>query len=127
MKVKDAVYQACEQLGTRTSTTELWKLACVIAGETLNRNSVYQYRCVYRKENRIKVDCRTYKGQPRRNMLNDDLATLQQVKRIKHLLGLRRVLPESIINLLGEGKDGFHSIDQLRNAVEELIALRQAA
>lgn len=128
MKVKDAVYQACEQVGTRTSLVELWKAASLIAGETLNRSSVQQYRHNYRKEKRIKNDdCRTYKGQPRRNMLNDNLATLQQVKRIKHVLGLRRVLPHSLLNLLGEGKDAFHSIDQLRNAVEELIALRQEA
>jgi len=60
-------------------------------------------------------------------MLNDDRATLAQVKRIKHLLGLRRVLPESIINLLGNGPEMFHSIEQLRNAVNDLIELRNAA
>ncbi len=127
MTVKDAVYQACEQLGVRTSRKELWKAASLIAGETLNILSVGVYRNHYKKDNKIKVDCRTYKGQPRRNMLNDDRATLPQVKRIKHLLGLRRVLPESIINLLGNGPDAFHSIEQLRNAVNDLIELRNAA
>lgn len=128
MTVKEAVYQACDEIGTRSSLKELWSRASLIAGETLNRNSVQQYRYWYRKEKRIKnVDCRTYKGQPRRNMLNDNVATLGQVKRIKHVLGLKRVLPESLLNLLGDGKDSFHSVEQLRNAIEELIELRNVA
>jgi len=126
--VQSAVYQACDELGVRTSLRELWHQSCIIAGKPLNRLTVGVYRNAYKKAKKIKnVDCRTYRGQPRRNMLNDGMATLGQVKRIKHVLGLKRVLPESILNLLGDGKDQFHSIEQLRNAVSELIELRKVA
>ena len=123
MTIREAVFQACDELGTRTSTNELYHRAAIIYGATFAKASAAIYRCHYRKAKRIKGDNRTYKGQPRRNMLNDNTATLAQVKRIKHILSLRRVLPESILNLLGD----FHSVEQLRNAVNDLIELRNAA
>jgi len=128
MNIRQAVYQACEELGQRTSIDELHRRAMLLYGYTFPRGTAQVYRSTYRKVKKIKnVDCRTYDGQPRRNMLNDDVATLPQVKRIKHVLGLKRVLPESLLNLLGDGKDSFHSVQQLRNAVNDLIELRAAA
>ena len=127
MNVREAVFQVCDELGTRTSVEEIYRKAMLLCGYKMAKGTVQIYRCHYRKEKRIDTDCRTYRSQPRRNMLNDNLATLPQVKRIKHVLGLKRVFPESLLNLLGTGKDSFHSVEQLRNAVNDLIELRAAA
>lgn len=127
MSIRAAVYQACEELNVRTSLNELVKKASIIYGKSLNRGTVQVYRSDYRRLHKIKVDCRTYKGQPRRNMLHDERHTLSQVKRLHHYFKLKRPTITHFKALIGDGKERFHSVDQLINAVNDLIVLRAAA
>jgi len=58
------------------------------------------------------VDCRTYNGQPRRNMFDDSKLHIS-------VLGKLQTLLEGInANEWMEALKGFHSIDQLRNAIQ---------
>ena len=127
MTIREAVYQACEELDVHSSMNELVKAASIIYGHPLNKGTVQIYRCNYRKANKLNVDCRTYKGQPRRNMLNDERHTLDQVKRLHHYFGLKRPTIASFKNLIGDGREQFHSVVQLVNAIDDLVAFRAVA
>jgi hypothetical protein len=125
----DAVFQACRELDVRTSVATLQARAEYLYGDSIHYNAVVSYRSRYRKKYKVKSDCRMLgrKGQWRRDMQNDHVATLAQVKRLNHYFGLKRPQIQSLLNLLGDGTERFHSVEQLTNAVGELVGLRQAA
>jgi len=60
-------------------------------------------------------------------MRNDHTASLKQVKRLNHYFKLKRPTIMSFINLMGDGSDMFHSVEQVKNAVAELVELKQVA
>lgn len=125
----EAVFQACEELDVRTSGKTLQARAGAIYGDSIHYCTVIAYRSKYRKQYKIKADCRHYgqKGQWRRDMHNDHMATLPQVKRLNHYFTLKRPQVQALINLIGNDKDKFHSVEQLVNAVSELAELRKVA
>lgn len=125
----DAVCQACRELDVRTSVPTLQARAESLYGGSIHYCTVVQYRCLYKKKHKVKSDCRMLgrRGQWRRDMHNDHLATLAQVKRLNHYFGLKRPQIQSFLNLLGDGSEKFHSVEQLTNAVQELVGLRVAA
>jgi len=67
------------------------------------------------------------KGQWRRDMQNDHTASLKQVKRLSHYLKLKRHTVTSLLVLMGEGTEMFHSVEQVKNAMSELVDLQKAA
>ena len=125
MMSKAAIIQAIEELGTKTSVPVLKSRAEVIAGTYVSYVYVVKVRGDYRRENGDSGDNRTYKGQPRRNMLNDHTANLHQIKRIATFCNKGRPTPESIASLLGVGTpNAFHSVEQLSNAVSDMANLQ---
>ena len=129
MTQTEAVFQACEELDVLTSVPTLQNRAEAIYGGDINYTAVVNYRTKYKKTLKIKSDCRMNgkKGQWRRDMRNDHTASLKQVKRLNHYFKLKRPTIMSFINLMGDGSDMFHSVEQVKNAVAELVELKQVA
>jgi hypothetical protein len=129
MTQREAVWAACEELDVRTSLNTLQGRAQQLYGGEIHVSACCTYRGEYRKANKLKVDCRTYgkRGQSRRDMQNDHTASLKQVKRLNYFSKLKRPSMTSLLNLLGEGGDMFHSVEQMRNAIADYQELKQAA
>lgn len=129
MTQREAVWAACDELDVRTSLNTLQGRAQQLYGGEIHLSACCTYRGEYRKANKLKVDCRTYgsKGQSRRDMLNDHAASLKQVKRFNHYFGLKRPTIQSFLNLMGQGSERFHSVEQIVNAVAELVELKKVA
>lgn len=106
----EAVAAACRELGVRTSIKVLVRRASQLYGSPVGYNST----CTYRKtfcvaEGFTKPDCRSYKGQPRRNMLDDSQVSWQGIKLIRDLCNKLHVSGKG----LAEKLQSFHSLDQL--------------
>lgn len=129
MTVKDAVSAAIEIIGDQTSIKTLLKEALrFYYWPSFTESACCRARQQWRKENGMKTDCRTYKGQPRRDMLNDGRIDLDDVRRLQ-IFFKKRSSPGLIDDLLslfgqGKGKGAFHSIPQFCNAVKELSELQ---
>lgn len=119
-----AVVNALDILGDRTSLAELCKVASREYGGRISASAASKARAKWRLENNVENhDCRTYEGQPRRNMLNDAKVELPQVRRIRKFVDQGGNL-SVLATLINEGGGCFHSVDQLRFAVKEFIELQ---
>jgi len=129
MTQREAVFQACEDLDVRSSVPTLLNAAERIYGGDITYQAAVSYRCEYRKLHGIKTDCRKNgkKGQWRRDMKNDHTASLKQVKRLHHFLKLKRPSVSSLVALMGDGSEMFHSVEQIKNAIAEFNELRKVA
>jgi hypothetical protein len=149
MSKKLAVEMAIEQLGLQTSLNVLCALATTIWMQPHNNRFGFKGRkgsvpqsedvitptvaCIYRKAvARAKkaeiLDCRTYEGQPRRNMLNDERTDLPQIKRLRTFLSQHgKSALADLRRLIGDGLHRFHSLEQLENAASELEELQLVA
>jgi hypothetical protein len=126
MTQREAVYAAIEEIGDRTKMEVLLNRASMLYGSAISYTACCSYRSQWRKENEIEgADCRTYEGQPRRNMRNDHAVSLQQVKRLATFLGKCPAL--ALKQLIGDGAHAFHSCEQLRNALDEVAFIKAAA
>lgn len=75
------------------------------------------YRWKLKNEKGCTIDCRTYEGQPRRNMLDDAKVHIS-------ILGDLQVWLEGVdLTKLLPTLDRFHSIDQLKKAIEHIEQL----
>jgi hypothetical protein len=126
-----AVHKACEELGIRTSRAVLAKRATLHYGGEVTERTAGLFRKDYCRHHKIpEVDCRTYgkQGQFRRNMLDDTQVDLGQVQRINNFL---KCLKNSkyglgvLKSLIGPGKGQFHSIDQMKYAINNWEELQQ--
>lgn len=115
----EAVHEACDKLGVRTSIDTLQAAAQEIYGGKIGRQTIYIERIKYRATKKTKIDCRTYNGQPRRNMLNDTFFTQSQLHRLVAFIGKGRSRPSDLLRLIApKDPTAFHSIEHLTNAVE---------
>lgn len=115
---KEAICKACDEVGGKTSLKELSVVATKFYGATIDLNTICAFRKHWQRKNNKESDCRTYKGQPRRNMLNDNRISKQQAGRLGTLSpgDLAKML-----KLIGDGRGKFHSIPQLANAIRKRI------
>ncbi len=127
MTQREATFQALNELGVRTSLQTLAKRASIIYGSNVYLQACCNFRSQYCKRNNIATDCRTYAGQPRRNMLKDEQTSLQQVKRLNNFFRVTKSRPTQLRDLIGNGEHRFHSLEQLTYALTELEQLQQAA
>jgi hypothetical protein len=129
MTQREAVFQACADLDVRSSVATLLNASERLYGGDITYQAAVSFRCEYRKLHGIKTDCRKNgkKGQWRRDMKNDHTASLKQVKRFNHYFKLKRPSITSFLNLMGSGSEMFHSVEQVINAVADLVELRKAA
>lgn len=116
--IKEAVYYVCgeTQTGWQSSTEELVKEANKVCFRFVEKGSALIYRMQWRKDNNITADCRTYQGQPRRNMLNDKKIHISVLGKLQKVLENGQ---NAFVELLNE----FHSIDQLKNAITHVQQL----
>lgn len=125
---QQAVFDAIEELGHQSSLDELCRRASINYGRRITENSVSTFRSHWRGQNNVWGDCRTNKGQPRRNMLNDEACSIHQVKRLRAFFVGRRANTEvnRLLTLLGDGPQRFHSVEQLQHALSTLAELQLA-
>ena len=115
----DAVYKACDEIGGKTSLKDLQKLAEKNYGAPIRNNAIIGVaRKQWQKKNNKEADCRTYKVQPRRNMLNDNKVSKKQKERLGTLSPQELA---KLLKLIGTSRDKFHSIPQLTNAIRKEI------
>jgi len=107
MTQREAIFKACEELNVRSSLPEVSAAASRHYGSFVHPNTCCKFRQEYRKKKKLKVDCRTYSGQPRRNMLNDKECTLPQLERLNLFFRRTKVAPAQLYAVIGEGKDKF--------------------
>lgn len=106
--VGKSVGTALDVLGDQCDIKHVLILAnwLLIPGYETCKGTVYIERLKWRKSKAIKRDCRTYKGQQRRDMVRDnyplELAPTDVLFFIKHGTALSRIIGKA------------HSIDQLR-------------
>lgn len=127
MTQREAVFQALVAIGPRTSLAVLAKRASLLYGSGIYEQAACKFRVEWCKKNKIVVDCRTYQGQPRRDMLKDDEVSLPQVRRLNLYFRNTRTSTKQLRELIGSGPTRFHSIEQLAYAVTELEQLQAAA
>lgn len=75
----------------------------------------------WREQQNINRDCRTYEGQPRRDMQNDSSFTNKGWKLLTEVVA--KVGADKVAKLLNE----FHSIDQLRELTDDIATIKKAA
>lgn len=114
----DAVCKACDEIGGKTSLKELGVIAAKYYGATIDIHTVCIYRKYWQRKNKKESDCRTYVGQPRRNMLNDNKISKKQRERLGTLTPQELA---KLLKLIGTKRDKFHSIPQLTNAIRKEI------
>ena len=119
---KEAVFSVCAELGDRTSGVELTEEARRHFDGFISYYSAIGYRLAWRKQNGIRHDARTQRDIPRRNMIRDDRWThtaWKSMLKAAHGHVKSADVLEWVTELCGE----FHSIDQLREMVSELLAV----
>lgn len=122
MTQRDAVWAACEELGVNTDLKVLQGRASHIYGRCIHVSQCSTYRGQYCVRNKIaKPDCRTYRGQPRRDMRNDEVFTAKQLRLVR---GLTNYEHNKIAILVNQGQ--FHSMSQFVNLLNAM-AVKQAA
>lgn len=125
MTQKAAVFQACDELGGRCKVSILLGRAEQIYGGTISYTSSVHFRSLWRLENDQYIDCRTYAGQPRRNMLNDQELTPQQQQRLKNIDSVTIAALKRLV--LGNGTHRFHSVEQLLHGLTQHSQAMKAA
>lgn len=83
------------------------------------KTACYSGRAAFRKANGLKADCRTYEGQPRRDMRNDSKLSLYKMGKVRNFVN--KIGSDEIATFLGY----FHSIDQAKLAVTTAKAMNQ--
>lgn len=68
MTFKEAVYEILDKHGDQMGVEHLQKLVYAKCKEWPCLGTVYLYRRTWREEEGVETDCRTYEGQPERNM-----------------------------------------------------------
>lgn len=119
--VRQALKTLADQTSLRTLVSEAFKYYTGEVEYQWHTAVACTVRNKWRKEQKISRDCRTYEGQPRRNMLNDDNYTKRGWKLLTEVVN--KVGLDKVGQLLGE----FHSIDQLRELTTDIAAIKKAA
>lgn len=130
MSQREAVFEACEQLGHKSKAAVVQQKAEWLYGGDIAINHIYKFRKQWQATKGLPpADCRTYEGQPRRDQRRDDVITTTQLKRIKSFLNEFRTAAQGIkvFNTLVGKTDRFHSLEQVEMAFNELTGLQLAA
>jgi hypothetical protein len=125
MKLKQAIFVALGELGDRTSLIHLQKRVEELAGKLPEYKYTARTRRLWRKDiaGGLKTDARTHADIPRRNMLNDQLVKPEHVASIFDFFTKTGTSPERLLELINDKDVKFHSLDQLVNAIEEMLEL----
>jgi hypothetical protein len=125
MKLKEAIFVALGELGDRTSLKHLQKRVEELADKLPTYEYAKRMRRLWRKDiaGGLKTDARTHADIPRRNMLNDQLVTSKHVASIFEFFTKTGTSPERLLELINDKDVKFHSLDQLVNAIEEMLEL----
>jgi len=115
MTQREAVYSAVEQLGDQTSLNVLAELASKIYGGPIGISACSTFRGEWRLANGSDTDCRTYDGQPERNMLKGQVKS-QQGRALAAFVKRTNVPLNQLEKLL----DAFSGLDQLRQTSKQL-------
>lgn len=115
MTQREAVYEAVEQIGDQTSLSVLADLASDIYGGPIGLSACSTYRGEWRDANGSDTDCRTYGGQPERNMLKGQIKS-QQGRALVSFIKRTNVPLNQLEKLL----DAFSGLDQLRQTSKQL-------
>ena len=128
---REAIFAALKDLGYRSSLQDLARhadarsnkpypisvaTACTVRKQWLIENNIPLTR---------KTDCRTYEGQPRRNMLNDHAISPKAFKLLTCFAKGRN--GSANLDFLTDLCEECHSIDQLKEMVSELASVKKNA
>lgn len=122
--IRKSVFEALDQIGDGTDRAVLVRQSSIIHGRPLNGGTVWQYRTEWRKQHGSNRDNRTYEGQPRRNMLNDNHLELKQVKALSKFFQQTRLNPATLLTFLKT--NDFHSLEQVANGVATMLEIQNA-
>lgn len=122
--IRETVLAVLDQFGDQTSIAVIAQRVATEMQRSVTHASVGNYRKEWRRNKDSKNDCRTYAGQPRRNMLNDHDWNNQHVKRVMKFFDKKAF--DVLTALFADGIGQFHSIDQLKNCVETIQELKAA-
>lgn len=121
--IKETVYAVLDQYGDKVKGAFLIEQVCARFGHNVSA-SVAKYKADWRRENKVNTDCRTYAGQPRRHMLNDQKWDSDQLVRLIKFNKKNDLA--ALLDLFRDGDGKFHSIDQLMNCVTMVTELKAA-
>ena len=107
---RSAVFAALDTIGCTPYAETLRVLAQHLCAYIVTVNDVYRFRQEWGKARGLDIDCRTYRWQPRRDMLSDDMPLPVKPSELQTLRPALQVLVPFL--------DRFHSIDHLRNLAE---------
>ena len=110
MTRQEAIYKALTKIGDKTSVKALMMESKRILGDYVSYAICVSARLTWRKEQGIEADCRTYQSQKRRNMLNDKKVPPVAMTELRDYTDGSELVLRDIVRR-------FHSIDQLRNAL----------
>lgn len=115
MTQREAVFEALQQIGERTSLDELAEKASEIYGGPVGISACCVFRGEWRKRIGSSTDCRTYEGQPERNMLKGQIDS-QQGTALINFVKKTNVSLKNLEALLS----AFNGLDQLRETAKQL-------
>ena len=111
----DAVLDALEILGDLTSLVVIQEKASEFYGGNVNRPVISTVRKAWREANGLQHDCRTYATQPRRNILKDDYASLENQVVAQKMIDKVINNPNEFLSLV----TSFHSIEHMVNCLNK--------
>lgn len=115
MTQSEAVFAAIAKIGDRTSLKDLSAVASKIYGSSIGLSACCMYRGHWRCQNDSDTDCRTYDGQPERNMIKGEVES-KGGRALHKFVKKSGVSLNQLIQLL----DAFSGLDQMRQTAEEL-------
>lgn len=130
MTQRAAVYAALQIIGDQTSLSQLAQAASNRYGGPIGLSACSTFRGEWRKANGKDTDCRTYSGQPERNMLKGQADSQQGRALVEfvNLVGQPNVSKKVRLNRLDKLLAAFSGLDQLRQTAKQLeqyIALNE--
>lgn len=103
-----AVLRALEVIGDKTSVNTLRAAAKQFFDGEITYEQCVQGRMNWRKKLKVNGDCRTYRTQPRRSMLNDQFIEPDIQRTLDNLSGRNREILKRILQ-------SSHSVSQILN------------
>lgn len=108
-----AIYKALDQFGDQTSLDFLKNEAEILYGGFIHKNQCCASRSYWRSQKNITRDNRTYAGQPRRQMLKDNVVPTRLQERVN--VSLNAATKRALLTFINL----FHSKEQLRTALRQ--------
>lgn len=115
---KSAVMEVLDQLGDQTNAQVIIDAASELLGDIVPYGSIIAIRLLWRKQKQLETDCRTYDGQPKRNMVSKD--TSHACKKLADQLGKMNITTDQVRKLLVD----FNSVDDVLNVLDQFDDLQ---